>query len=132
MAGKGASPNLTLTILPGKLAIVSFSPEEFHPGPPPSTTFWSATYTTDEVSIVMPEQDLQPGWKADAGWRGLKVAGPLSLGLTGILDSLTDPLAAAGVSIFAISTYQTDYLLIRETDLSSAIEVLRSAGHTIA
>ncbi|UCH09553.1 MAG: ACT domain-containing protein [Fidelibacterota bacterium] len=79
----------------------------------------------------MPEKDLQSGWKADTGWRGLRVAGPLSLDLTGVLASLTQPLAAAGVSIFAISTYHTDYLLVKDTDLSRAAEVLRAVGHTI-
>ena len=79
----------------------------------------------------MPEKDMQPGWRADTGWRGLKVAGPLSLDLTGILEALTHPLAAAGVRIFAISTYHTDYLLVKDTDLNRAIEVLRTAGHTI-
>lgn len=125
------SPKLSITVLPEKLAIVDFSPSEPHPEPPPATTFWSLTYTDDEISIVMPEKDLQSGWKADTGWRGLRVAGPLSLDLTGVLASLTQPLAAAGVSIFAISTYQTDYLLVRDRDLNLAIEVLRTAGHTV-
>ena len=89
------------------------------------------TYTDEEISIVMHEKDMQSGWRADTGWRGVKVAGPLSLDLTGVLASLTNPLAAAGVSIFTISTFLTDYLLVRDRDLDRAIEVLRTAGHTV-
>ncbi len=66
------------------------------------------------------------------GWRGLKVAGPLDFALTGVLASLAGPLAEAGVSIFAISTYDTDYLFVREEQLGAAIDALRRAGFAIA
>ena len=67
----------------------------------------------------------------EPGWRALAVAGPLDFGLTGILASLASPLAAAGVSIFAISTYDTDYVLVREQALAVAIDALRAAGHDV-
>lgn len=70
--------------------------------------------------------------KHDRGWRCLKLAGPLELDLTGVLASVLQPLAAAQVSIFAIATFDTDYVLVRETQLEQAIVALRQAGHQVA
>jgi len=67
----------------------------------------------------------------EKGWRCLRVEGPLDFSLTGILASLAAPLSAAGISIFAISTYDTDYLLVKEEQLGSAINTLRQYGHHI-
>jgi len=67
----------------------------------------------------------------EKGWRCLKVDGPLDFSLTGILTSLAAPLSAAGISIFAISTYDTDYLLLKEEQLDSAIRTLQQYGHHI-
>jgi hypothetical protein len=69
--------------------------------------------------------------KAEKDWRCLQVVGPLDFALTGILASLLIPLAEAGVSMFAISTFDTDYLLIKETTLEVAITALRNAGHYV-
>lgn len=69
--------------------------------------------------------------KHEAGWRVFKVAGPLDFALTGILASIADPLAQAGVSIFAISTYNTDYLMVKEQKLDVALRALKQAGHTV-
>jgi len=70
--------------------------------------------------------------KHDRGWRCLKLAGPLELDLTGVLASVLQPLAAAQVSIFAIATFDTDYVLVRERQLEQAIVALRQAGHQVA
>lgn len=120
----------TLTILPERLAICRLPPEEAIPERPPQARFWSVTRTTEELSIVLPEESLPRGWQAETGWRGLKVQGPLDFDLPGVLASLVEPLAAAGVSIFAISTYDTDYILVREKDLEKAKRVLLASGHT--
>lgn len=69
---------------------------------------------------------------AERGWRCLKVHGPLDFDQTGILLSLAEPLAKAGISIFAVSTYDTDYLLVKGRDLPGAIEALRLAGHRVS
>jgi hypothetical protein len=69
------------------------------------------------------------GEKAERGWRAMVVQGPLDFSLTGILHALTGPLAAAKVSIFAISTHDTDYVLVRAADLQRAVEALSLAGH---
>ncbi len=87
-------------------------------------TFFSITRTKDELSIVCEETKVPAGVKSEKGWCALKVEGPLDFSLTGILSSLASPLAAASISIFAISTYDTDYLLIKKGDFEKALSVL--------
>ena len=79
----------------------------------------------------MPEEIVPADWKAETGWRCLKVLGPLDFGLTSILASIAVPLSDAGISIFALSTYDTDYLLVRENDLEKAKQVLLASGHVV-
>ncbi len=92
-----------------------------------NSPFWSITRTADELSLVCRESDVPDQITAERGWRCLQVAGPLDFALTGILARLSVPLAQARISIFAISTYDTDYLLVRATDLEHAVAVLRQA-----
>ena len=84
-----------------------------------------------ELSVVLPEENVPADWLAERGWRCLKVQGPLDFGLTGVLASLTVPLAGAGIPIFAISTYDTDYFLVHDADLSRAIEALSLHGNLV-
>jgi len=93
--------------------------------------FFSVTSTEDELSVVCPAEWVPDGvGKVEPAWRCLKVEGPLDFALTGILASLAVPLAAAKVSIFAISTFDTDYILVKGAQLASAKEALRRAGFT--
>jgi hypothetical protein len=121
---------LSLHVLPERLAVCRLPPDAPVPAPL-SRGFWSATRTQDELSVVLPEAEARPEWKAERGWRGFAVAGPLDFSLTGILASIASPLAAAGVSLFALSTYDTDYVLVREADLERAAQALREAGHAV-
>lgn len=91
----------------------------------------SVTRTRDELSVVCRADAVPDGVRAVAGWRCLKVQGPLDFGLTGILAALTAPLAAAGIPVFAVSTYDTDYLLVKADQLDRAAEALRGAGHRV-
>jgi hypothetical protein len=91
----------------------------------------SITHSGDELSVVCPEERAPEGITAARGWRCLRVVGPLDFALVGILAALAVPLAAAGVSIFAVSTYDTDYLLVPGQDLETAIQALAVAGHTV-
>jgi len=75
---------------------------------------------------VVPE-----GVEADKGWKSFEVEGKLPFNLVGVLSSLTSTLAQAGISIFAVSTYDTDYLFIKSTDMKKAVAALRNAGHVI-
>ncbi len=93
--------------------------------------FLSVTRTPTELSIVC-EQDRVPSEvEAARGWRALQVGGPLDLGLTGVLASLASTLANAGVNLFAVSTFETDDLLVPEAKLARASEALRNAGHSV-
>ena len=122
---------LTLTLLPDLLAICRLPPDAPLPEPPDGGSFWSVTRTREEISLVLADDAAPAGWQAERGWRGLKVEGPLAFELTGILASLAGPLAKAGVSLFALSTYDTDYVLVKENDLSQAIATLQTGGHTV-
>jgi len=93
--------------------------------------FSSITRTAQELSVVCPQDQVPPGIQKRDGWKALQVEGPLDFSLTGVLASLTEPLAKEGISVFAISTYDTDYLLVREEQLKGAIQALRGEGYEI-
>jgi len=123
---------LSLVVLPERLAICRLAGHEPVPPCPDPAQFWSVTRAGDELSVVLPEAAAPPGWQAERGWRCLKVLGPLDLGMTGVLASVAVPLAQAGVSIFAVSTYDTDYVLVKAGDVANARDALRAAGHVVS
>jgi hypothetical protein len=94
--------------------------------------FVSVTQTKDEVSVLCAEERIPEGgggvMKPERGFRGLKVTGPLDFGMVGVLSRLTTALAEAGVPVFSVSTYDTDYLFVPDGKLREAVEALRSAG----
>lgn len=87
------------------------------------------TRTREELSIVCPESSLPPGASAERGWIALKLAGPFPFTLTGVLAAFIQPLAEAKIGIFAISTFDTDYVLIKRENVDAAIAALVGAGH---
>ncbi len=93
------------------------------------TTLVSVTWTTEELSIVCPAYLVPPGVRCERGWAALKVVGPLDFALTGILASLLAPLAAQAIPVFALSTFDTDYILVREAQVSQVQAVLVHQGH---
>jgi hypothetical protein len=110
----------------------------------PAAGFSSVTRTARELSLVVPEAVLPEAvvgsggavgtldeLRVEPGFRALEVAGPLDFSLVGVLASLTAPLAEAGVSLFAVSTFDTDYVLLREEDLPRAVAALTAAGHRV-
>ena len=121
------------SLLPGSYAVTQLSPE---PSPPEwafaSGGFASVTRTADELSIVCLAAVVPAGVRADGGWCCLKLKGPFAFDQVGILSSFAVPLAQAGVGIFAISTFDTDYMLVKESQRELAIRSLVSAGHSIA
>jgi uncharacterized protein len=127
-----ANHQLRLSILPGLYAICRFSKNAPLPDWALQGEFVSITRTADELSIVCNQTNIPDTTKGEKDWRCLKIAGTLDFSLTGILASLATPLAEAGISIFAISTFDTDYLLIKENTLEAAIQVLTAAGHLIS
>ena len=97
----------------------------------PRRPLTSITRTDDELSIVCDERSVPEGVACERGWRCAKVQGPLAFTLTGVVSSLTVPLAAAGIGVFVISTYDTDYLLVKDDQLERATAAWTTAGHTI-
>jgi len=94
--------------------------------------FASVTRTAEELSIVCEESSVPADQvRAEGGWRALKLEGPIPFEQTGVLRSLISPLADAGIGIFAVSTFDTDYVLVKGAKLECTIETLRAAGHTI-
>ena len=93
--------------------------------------FCSITRTGEELSIVCPEKVVPAGVKQETGWRIFKVEGPLDFGLTGVLAAVAAPLAQAGISIFSIATFNTDYVLVKDTQVAEAVQALQAAGHIV-
>lgn len=122
---------LTLRVLSGRFAVCRLSPGSPLPAPSGDEELWSVTVTPEETSLVLPETAVQPEWKAETGFLCLQVAGPIDFSVTGVLAAIADPLAEAEISLFAIATFDTDYVLIRETDLEKAREALTAVGHSL-
>ncbi len=121
---------LTLSILPDSFAICRLDRDAV-PLWAAADDFISITRTTDELSIVCRDRNVPHHVKCDRGWRCFKVEGPLDLTLTGVLASLTSALANARINLLAISTYDTDYVLVKQDNLTRAVDVLRQAGYLI-
>ena len=122
---------LSLRVLPDALAICRFGPDVPVPGWTAGGRFHSVTRTETELSVVCAESNVPAGARAEGGWRALEVEGPLSFELTGILSEIAGVLAAAEVSIFAISTFDTDYVLVKDASLARARRALTEAGHAV-
>jgi hypothetical protein len=122
---------LLLTVLPGTYGIARFSPEASIPADFTQSFFYTLSKTDQELSLVCEEKYLGAGLKAERGRRLIRVDSTLAFSLTGIVAALAAPLAEAAVSIFSVSTYDTDYLLIRDEDLEKAAAVLERAGHKV-
>lgn len=121
---------MILSVLAGPFALCQSSPSQEIPHwALKSRAFLSATYTLEELSIVCLERYVPPDVVSDRGWVALKANGPLELTLTGVLASLAAPLAKAGIPIFSISTFNTDYLLIKQERLQEARKALEMHGH---
>jgi len=125
------APPRSLVVLPGPLAVCRLGEDEPVPAWAARARPCSITRTDDELSLVVPEACVPSGVRAVRGWRALRVEGSLDFDEVGVLASLAAPLAEAGVAILAISTHDTDYVLVREAQLSDAIASLRAAGHAV-
>lgn len=94
--------------------------------------FTSITRTAEELSIVCPVDQAPSGANCESPWACFKLEGPFPFSLTGVLASFLDPLAERGIPIFAVSTFDTDYILVKEEHAARAVETLTTAGHTLA
>lgn len=123
---------LPLEILPDTLAICRLPADAaVPPWASSSAAFLTLSRTPDELSITALQSLVPGGTRCERDYRAIRVRGTLPANLVGVLLSIADPLAQAGVSIFAISTYDTDYVLVKERDIPAAVEALRRAGHEL-
>jgi hypothetical protein len=122
---------LTLSVLPDSMAICRLAGDAALPSWALESPFCSITRTADELSVVVRDAVVPNGVPCECGWRALEVAGPLEFSMTGVLASLAGPLAEAGIPIFVLSTFKTDYVLVQQVDVAHAIETLANAGHTV-
>ncbi|GAB4265619.1 MAG: ACT domain-containing protein [Candidatus Promineifilaceae bacterium] len=122
---------LTLMLLPDVVAVCRLATGENVPDWGMNGRFWCVTRTADELSVVCAEVFVPEGVRVERGWRVLQVVGPLDFSLTGVLASLARPLADAGVPIFALSTFDTDYVLVKQEKVETAVSVLRQSGHVV-
>jgi hypothetical protein len=124
--------SLILSVLPDILAVCRLHADAEIPTWAFRESLFALVRTEDELSIVCPESNVPDVIQSERGWRALKVQGPLDFSLVGILADLATVLADVGVSIFAISTYETDYILIKENQLSIAVNALRQAEYSVS
>ena len=122
---------LDLILLPDAFAVCRLAPASAIPAWASASSFLSVTQTKDELSLVCSQCLVPEGIRCEAGWRCLRVSGTMDSSQVGILASLVGPLAEAGISVFAIPTFDTDYLLVKQTDLDKATAALRQTGHSI-
>ena len=122
---------LTLTLLPGRFAVCRLPPDAPLPAGWDGGPFACAARATEELSIVCDEAAAPAGARVEPGWRAFKLEGPFPFEATGILASVAGPLADAGVGIFAVSTFDTDYVMVKEPQLGLAVRSLGVAGHDL-
>jgi len=122
---------LTLSVVPGDYAVCQLSPDAPLPGWATAGTLFSVTRSADELSVVCATGQVPPETRHTPGWAVLKLHGPFDFTLTGILAGVLNPLHRAGVGIFALSTFDTDYVLVQTRQLGAAVSALREAGHTV-
>ena len=127
-----STPSLNLLLLPDRYAVAQLPADTALPDWWPTHGMRHAGWTDDELSLVCEETCVPDDVRCQRGWRMFKLQGPFDFALTGILKAVLDPLATAGVGIFAISTFDTDYVLVQEPQLDLTVEALRAHGHQLS
>jgi uncharacterized protein len=123
--------SLKLKVIPGSFAVVQLPAEAEVPSWAYGPGFFTVTRTDEELSVLCLADRVPRQQAGERGWACLQLVGPFEFSLTGILLSVLEPLAQAGVGIFAISTFNTDYVLVKHHQLATAVDALRGAGHSV-
>lgn len=113
----------------GVFAVCRLAPDAPIPALSDTASFLSITRTDDELSIVCAADHVPENAKCEFSWICFKLEGPFPFNLTGVLASFLDPLASAGIPIFAVSTFDTDYVMVRDESVTATLTALRDAGH---
>ena len=124
--------SLRLTVLEDRLAVCRLDAASDAPPRTDPTGLFSVTRTPDELSVVCAEELAPEDARCERGWRALKLEGPFEFTEVGVLASVAAPLAEAGVGIFAVSTFDTDYVLVKEEQLEVAAAALRAREHEVS
>ncbi len=122
---------LTMQLLKEKFSVCRLDSNEKIPSWIGDNGFVSITRTLDELSIVCLEENVPKEITQEKDWRILQVKGPLDFSLVGILSAISTLLANNKISIFAISTYDTDYILVKDTEINNAISILSTSGYQV-
>lgn len=123
--------SLIIDVLAGPLSICRLAAGAPIPAWATTAPFFTVTRTADELSIICATDQVPDEITANSGWRALKLVGPFDLTEVGILLRVATPLAAAGVSMLPVATYDTDYVLVRAPHLAAAVAALREDGHEL-
>lgn len=131
-------PNLTLQVLPGEFAVCRLPGDAALPAwahlsatGPAAPPFVSVTRAGSELSVVLPAERVPADVHAERGWRCLGIQGPLDFSLVGVVAGISGALAGAGLSVFVVSTFDTDYILVRAAKLNEAISALARSGYSV-
>ena len=123
--------SFSLVAQEGLYAVVRLGPDDAVPLWAMTGAFFSVTKTDDELSIVCDQGTVPPGLTCSMDWSCLKVIGPFAFDETGVIAAITSVIAAAGIGVFVLSTFDGDHLLVKQTDLQTAAAALRSEGHRV-
>jgi hypothetical protein len=124
-------PSLTLSLLAESYAVCRL-PAGTPVTPPEPGAFSLLVQAAEETTLVCPLDQAPPGAETDPGWRCFRIMQSFDFSVPGILASVLEPLAKAGIGIFATSTFSTDYVLVKEEDATRAVEAQRAAGHRVS
>jgi uncharacterized protein len=113
-----------ITPMPGEYAIVRLGPAEQIPDWGECGVFCSITRTPEELSLLVEAAAVPQGLQMETGWQGMKLEGPFPFNAVGILAGILTPLAEAGISILAVSTFDTDYVFVKADQMPNALRVL--------
>lgn len=122
---------LRFRVLEPELAVVRRDDEDPLARRDPGGELWAVLRTPGELTVVCEASHVPAGAQAESGWMALALQGPFPFGATGVLAAVAVPLATAGIPIFALSTFDTDVVLVKRAQLDRALEALREAGHTL-
>ena len=122
---------MKITVLADELAVCRLGSEKTLPAWAKMGAFFSVTRTPDEISVVCSQENVPENLPCEKNWRALKVEGPLDFSLVGILADISAVLAGEEISIFAVSTYDTDYILLKSKDVQRALQALAAGGYGI-
>ena len=122
---------MELLIEPGRYSVCRLDPGRPWPIPPSGSRLYSVTRTAEELSVVCAEGHEPEAARVEPGWRALGIVGPLEFDLVGVIASVTVPLAASGIGVFVLSTYDTDLVLVKGDDLQVTVDALTGAGHRV-